>query len=196
MGFLDALFGKQKPAPPAAERLFAMGTAETALEAEQALTPTGAAALCFKGIASGPFQQMQRDVDALLHVAEHDEGSLITYRSFKDELGYTWLIFEGKDFQQLVSTVHIAARTFLDQGYGSQLLFAIFGFKNPDGRVMYWIYNYKRGSFYPFVPVSDSHDKQRRRDNPEELRLATAIGKELPVEQQLETWYPVWDLPF
>lgn len=195
MGFLDALFGRQKPSPPAAERLFAIGTAEPALEAEQGFTPTGAAALCFKGIASGPFQQMQRDVDALLKVAEQD-GNEVTYRSFKDELGYTWLIFESKDFQVLVSTVHIAGRTFLDQGYGSQLLFAIFGFKNADGHVMYWIYNYKRGSFYPFIPVSDSHDRLRRRDNPEELRLATAMGKELPVEQQLETWYPVWDLPF
>jgi hypothetical protein len=196
MGFLDALFGKQKPAQAAPERLFAIGTAEPALEAEQGLTPTGSAALCFKGVASGPFQQMQHEVEALLHIAEQDkENGGITYRSLKDDLGYTWLIFESKDFQQLVSTVHIGGRTFLDQGYGSQLLFAIFGFKNASGHEMYWIYNYKRGTFYPFVPVSDSHDKQRRRDNPEELRLGTAMDKELPVEQQLETWYPVWDLP-
>jgi hypothetical protein len=195
MSLLDAIFGHQKPVPVGPERLFAMSTAQITLETAQSLTPAGSAAMCFKDVASGPFAQMQRDLDAMLHVAERDaEG--VKYRPFKDDLGYSWLIFESADFQALVTTIHVASRTLLDQGYGSQLLFAIFAFKDAIGHVMYWMYNYKRGFFYPFVPQSDSHDKLRRRNNAEELRLASALDKELPMEKEIERWYPVWDLPF
>jgi len=194
VSILDTLFGRQKPQPVGPERLFAISTAETTLQTAQDLAPTETAAMCFKGIASGPFAQMQRDLDAMLHVAAADQNGA-QYRFFQDELGYSWLIFESRDFQTLVTTVHVASRTLLDQGYGSQLLFAIFPFKDTKGHVLYWIYNYKRGTFYPFVPQNDSHDALRRRNNPEELRLASAMKGEMPVEDQLEMWYPVWDLP-
>jgi hypothetical protein len=193
VGFFDALFGRQKPVPVGPERLFAMSTAQITLETEQQLTPAGAAAMCFRGIASGPFSQIQSQLDQLLEVAEHTEN--VKYRAEKDSFGYSWLVFSSPDFQSLVTTLHVASRTLLDEGYGSQLLFAIFAFRKQAGGTMYWIYNYKRGTFYPFVPVTDSHDPQRRRDNAEEMRIATAMSKEMPIEDQYEFWYPVWDLP-
>ena len=195
MGFLDSLFGRAKPAPVGPERLFAMSTAQITLETAQNLTPAGSAGMCFKGVASGPFAQIQSELDAMLKVAAKDDSTL-RYRTFKDDFGYSWLIFESSDFQELVTTIHVASRSLLDEGYGSQLLFAIFAFKTASNTPMYWIYNYKRGSFFPFVPETDSHDKMRRRNNPEELRLAAAMDKELPMEPDLERWYPVWDLPF
>jgi hypothetical protein len=194
MQIFDALFGRQKPVPAGVERLFAMSTAQVAMETEQNLTPAGTAAMCFKGIASGPFSQIQQDLDQLLKVASKSDA--VSYKPYKDELGYSWLIFTSDDFQGLVTTLHMASSTLLDQGYGSQLLFAIFAFKNADGHALYWIYNYKRSTFFPFVPHTDTHDRMRQRDNAEEMRLATALGKELPMEQELERWYPVWDLPF
>jgi hypothetical protein len=195
MGILDSLFGRQKPVPVGPERLFAMSTAQITLEADQGLTPAGTAAMCFKGVASGPFTQIQNDLEQMLQVAAKNDDTL-HYRPFKDDLGYSWLIFESSDFQGLVTTIHVASRTLLDQGYGSQLLFAIFPFTTTNNTTMYWIYNYKRGFFFPFVPQVNSHDKLRRRNNPEELRLAAAMDKELPIEQEIERWYPVWDLPF
>lgn len=194
MGILDTLFGRQKPVPVGPERLFAMSTAQITLETAQGLTSSGAAAMCFKGIASGPFQQIQSELDSMLKVSSQRDND-VTYRTYQDKLGYSWLIFTSPDFQSLVTTLHVASRSLLDQGYGSQLLFAIFPFKRTQGGTMYWMYNYKRGTFYPFVPVSDSHDTLRRRDNSEELRLAAAMGKEMPVEQETERWFPVWDLP-
>jgi hypothetical protein len=198
MGFFDSLFGRQKPIPASPDKLFAISTAQVALEAEQSLTPKGVAAMCFKKIASGPFQQLQRDLDQLLRLSDaHDPAAdNVSYRPYDDALGYSWLIFAGSDFQSLVTTVHVASRTLLDQGYGSQLLFTIFDFVAAQGAHVYWIYNYKRGLFYPFVPQNDSHDTLRRRNNPEELRLATAMKNELPMENEIERWYPVWDLPF
>ena len=194
MGILDTLFGRQKPVPIGPERLFAMSTAQITLETAQSLTPAGSAAMCFKGVASGPFNQIQSELEQLLKVADKGDNQ-VTYRSQKDDLGYTWLIFSSADFQTLVTTVHVASRSLLDEGYGSQLLFALFPFKAERGSLMYWMYNYKRGTFYPFVPKTDSHDKLRQRDNAEELRLAAALRDELPMEDETERWFPVWDLP-
>jgi len=192
MGFFDALFGRRKPVPVGPERLFAMSTAQVALESEQRLEPTGSAGICFRGIESGPFGLLQADLEQLLKIAGKDEQ--VTMKSFEDELKYRWFVFTSSDFQALVATIHIVSQTLIEKGYDTQLLFAIFAFKNAGGKPIYWVYNYKRGTFYPFVPQTDSHDKTRQRNNPEEMRLATAIGKELPVEQDFQFWYPVWDL--
>jgi len=67
----------------------------------------------------------------------------------------------------------------------------VFAFKDAKGRPLYWIYNYKRGSFYPFVPASG----QQQRDNERELQLRAQIGRELPVEAELERWFPLWGIP-
>ena len=56
---------------------------------------------------------------------------------------------------------------------------------------MHWIYNYKRGAFYPFVPAGG----EQQRDSERELRLQAQIGDDLPVETELERWFPLWDIP-
>ena len=177
----------------APERLFAMSTAQLALETEQHLTQPATAAICFKGVASGPFQRYPEEARPIAHLASRDDG--LTFKPFEDDLGYRWLIFSSQNFQALVTTLHVASQTLMEKGYGTQLLFAIFAFKDEQHQRIYWIYNYKRGYFYPFVPETDSHDRMRQRDNAEEMRLAAAMGKELPVEQELERWFPVWDVP-
>jgi hypothetical protein len=110
-------------------------------------------------------------------------------------MGYRWYIFSGADFQALVTTVHMASSTLIDRGYSSQLLFALFPFKDERGKEMYWVYNYKRSAFYPFVPLRDASDPNRQRDNAEELRLSAALGKEMPLERELERWFAVWNPP-
>jgi len=194
MGFFDTLFGRQKPAPMGPEKLFAISTAQVALEAEQSLKPTNTAAICFKGMASGPFTQMLTEMEQLLKLASSDDQ--LTVKPYNDEFDYRWFIFSGADFQALVTALHIASQTLVDKGYSTTLLFAVFPFTSAQGHEMYWMYNYKRGTFYPFVPQTDSHDRARARNNPEELRLATAMKRELPVEPELERWFPAWGLPF
>jgi hypothetical protein len=54
------------------------------------------------------------------------------------------------------------------------------------------IYNYKRNSFYPFVPVDGS---QKTRNTEEEMKMMATIGDEVPLEKDMTLWYPLWDLP-
>ena len=76
-------------------------------------------------------------------------------------------------------------------GYGDRLLAAVFAFRDEQAKPVYWIYNYKRGAFYPFVPAGG----EQQRDNERELRLKAQIGADLPVEAELERWFPLWDIP-
>lgn len=193
MGFFDTLFGRQKPTPAGPDKIFAMSTAQITLQTEQNLIATGSAAMCFKGLASGPFSAIQTELEQLLALASREDN--LTIKPSEDSLGYRWFVFTSTDFQALVTAIHMASSTLLDRGYGSQLLFAIFAFKRENGREMYWIYNYKRSKFYPFVPLRDANDPARSRDNPEELRLSAALGREMPIEPELERWFAVWSPP-
>jgi hypothetical protein len=193
MGFLDALFGRQRPVPPAKnERIFAMTTADVTLRTQEDMQPAATAGLCFQGIASGPFKQIQQELQELLKVAGTDVP--VNARPYEDALGYKWALIDSADFQSVVTTMHMVSQTLIDEGYGSQLLAAVFRFNDENGKPTYFIYNYKRGTFYPFVPRPDSHSHQR--NNPDELRLATVMKGDLPMEQDLERWYAMWDLPF
>ena len=70
------------------------------------------------------------------------------------------------------------------------MLCSVFGFRTKDGDAVDFVYAYKRGTFYPFVP-----DGERSRDNATEIRLNAALSNEMPMEPELERWYPVWDAP-
>jgi PspAB-like protein len=193
MGFFDTLFGRQKPAPAGPDKIFAMSTAQVTLQTEQNLTTTGSAAMCFKGMASGPFTAIQTELEQLLALAGREDHLAI--KPAEDNLGYRWFIFTGSDFQTLITAVHMASSTLMDRGYDSQLLFALFPFTYTNGKVMYWVYNYKRSMFYPFVPQRSATDASRARDNAEELRLSAAMSKEMPIEPELERWFAVWNPP-
>jgi hypothetical protein len=69
----------------------------------------------------------------------------------------------------------------------------VFAFQDERGRPLYLIYNYKRGSFYPFVPAGGGGTGQR--DNERELVLKAQLGSELPLESELSRWFPLWGIP-
>ena len=188
--FFDALFGRTRPEPPKVDRLFAIGTAEVSLEAQLRLTPAQDAGISFRPVESAYFEQMTTDLNQLLAISAKDTGTQV--KTLTDEYGFRWVVLNDDAFEDLVATIHITSETLIDQQFGEQLLAAVFRFNTPENRPVYWIYNYKRGSFYPFVPEQGT----RKRDNAYELRLSSAMEKELPIEAELERWYPIWDIPF
>ncbi len=117
--------------------------------------------------------------------------SATTVESSDDSYGFRWLILRGSDFEQLVVGLNAVSGAIEAGGYGERLLCAVFAFEDRQKRPLYWIYNYKRGAFYPFVPAGGSE----QRDSESELRLKAQVGGELPVEQELERWFPLWGIP-
>jgi hypothetical protein len=59
-------------------------------------------------------------------------------------------------------------------------------------RTLALIYLYKRGTFYPFVPLPGAAEK---RDNGLELQVRALLANDLPLEKDLSRWFPVWGAP-
>jgi hypothetical protein len=191
VGLRDVLFGRKQLKDAAGERLFAISTARITLETELDLRSTGAAGVCFKALSAGEFVRAENELQQLLDAVAVESGSKLERHT--DEFGFEWLVVRDGDFEDLVTTVHLVASEFESRGFGPQLLAAVFPFerKGFDGGRVYWIYGFKRGAFWPFVPKGE--DKER--DNAEELELKAKLERELPVEQDLSRWFAVFDAP-
>jgi hypothetical protein len=189
VGLRDVLFGRKKLPGPKEDRLFALSTAAVTLQTECGLNPAGAAAITFKPQSSGEFRSAFDDVDQLVEAAAQSAGSTIEHTS--DDYGYDWLIVRDPDLEDLVTTVHVVAAELIAKGFGEQLLAAIFRFGGTDDHPVYWIYGFKRGAFWPFVPNPDG----KTRDNARELELKAKLEAELPVEQDLTRWLALFGAP-
>jgi len=189
MGFLDVLTGRRKLAKPAPDRLFAMSTAYVTLETSLSITSAGAAAIVFQPLSTADFDSIVRDMEEVVRGTAADSGTVV--ETSDDSYGFRWLILRGADFDQLVVGINAVSSALEAGGYGERVLCAVFSFHDQRKRPIYWIYNYKRGFFYPFVPAGG----QERRDNERELVVKAQIGSELPVEPELSRWFPLWGIP-
>jgi hypothetical protein len=189
LGFLDILRGKRTVKQPAADRLFAMSTAYVKLELELALRSSGKAAIVFQPLATADFDGIVRDMEEVLRGQGSDTGT--TIEKTDDEFGYRWMLLSDPEMEDLVVGVNAVSSALQAGGYGDRILCAVFAFRDEQDRPLYWIYNYKRGAFYPFVPAGG----EQQRDNERELRLKAQIGADLPVEAELERWFPLWGIP-
>ena len=188
VGLRDTLFGRKKLAKPAAERLFALTTAAITLQTECNLRTAGVGAVCFKPLSAGQFVRAETDLQQLLDSVAADSGSKLERRD--DSFGFTWIVVRDTELEDQVTAVHAVAQGLEEQGFGEQLLAAVFRFDGGEHPV-YFVYGYKRGAFWPFVPTG----KDQERDNAEELELKAKLERELPIEQDLSRWFGLFDAP-
>jgi len=189
VGFLDVLTGRRKLAQPAPDRLFAVSTAYVTMQTSLGMSSRGAAAIVFQPLATADFESIVRDMEEVVRATAGDSGTTVT--SQDDSYRYRWLILRGGEFDDLVVGINAVGGALEAGGYGDRVLCAVFAFEDSHQRPVYWIYNYKRGAFYPFAPASGSE----QRDNERELILKAQLGRELPVEEDLARWFPLWGIP-
>ena len=190
MGFLDSLLGRTKAVPPDLDALFALPSAALTLQAATGLAPTGDGGVAVKRAEGGEFARTADEVDELLQftddvVVEHET----------DTYGYLWTVCRSGDrlVQDLVTALHAANSTWEARGFGPGLLCSYVEFAGEvDGRsrLVVLVYLYKRGTFYPFAPL-----RGQRRDQALELAVRARLDGELPVEPDLQRWFPIWDAP-
>ncbi|MBN1456155.1 MAG: hypothetical protein JW945_07905 [Methanomicrobia archaeon] len=188
MKLLDVLLGRVKPAPSKVDALFSISTAYVTLETKLDLHHAGAAGICFKIIPSTAFERLRADLKELLELARRETAT--EFELVSDQLGFLWIVLHDTDFEDLVTTLHLISETVIESGFDDQLLSSVFKF-TKESKPIYLIYAYKRGCYYPFVPLQG-----RERDVQYELKLRAQLEAELPWEKNMETWYPLWDLPF
>ena len=190
LGLRDVLFGRKQLKGPATERLFALSTAAVTLDVSCGLQFGGAGALVYKPLSAGEFSAAQHDVDELLRAAAKESGTEVEAKT--DHFGFDWIVVRDKDLEDVVTSVHAAASELEARGFGGQLLAAVFRFEGKDAeKPVYWVYGYKTGTFWPFVPTGE----EQKRDNSEELSLKAKLEHELPVEQDLTRWLGLFGAP-
>jgi hypothetical protein len=189
MGFLDVLTGKRKLAKPAPDRLFAISTAYVTLETGLEITTRGAAGIVFQSLATADFTSIVRDMEEVVRATAGDSATKV--ETSEDRYGFSWLILRGASFDDLVVGINAVSSALEAGGYGERVLCSVFAFQDARSRPLYWIYNYKRGAFYPFVPAAG----EQQRDTERELVLKAQLGSELPIESELSRWFPLWGIP-
>ncbi len=168
--------------------LFGMSTAYVTMEADLGYEPTGEAALCFADVDSTDFQDAMDEVESILDAGRVETGTRATFET--DDHGYQWVVLHDDDFEDLLTSIHFAADTLVERRYGSRLLAALFAFEDSrSDQVVYWVYSFRRGAYYPFAP--DPHDGHERNTSAE-FKLDSNLGDELTVESDKEYWYPLW----
>jgi hypothetical protein len=188
VGIFDALLGgKRKLSGPAPDRLFAMTTAYVTFETGLGLKHRGVAGIVFQPLATADFGAIVKETEELLQGSAQDTGTKV--ETADDEFGYRWLILRDDDFEDLVVSLNTVSTQLQGGGYGDRLLCAVFAFEDA-GKPIYFIYNFKRGGYYPFVPKG-----KQSRDTEHELRLKAQVGAELPLEEDIARWFPLWEIP-
>jgi hypothetical protein len=190
VGLRDALFGRTKQVAPNLDNLFALPTAALTLQSELDLVSSGQAGLCFKSGSGESTLTTDDDIKQLLNFdqTDNDKVSITT-----DDLGFKWLVIKDPDLNSLVTRIHSADTSMVENGLGPRLLCAVFGFvaKTPPGEgSLRLVYLMKQGTFYPFAPTGPS-----QRDNELELRVRSFLSTDLPIEKDLSRWMALWNLP-
>ncbi len=132
-------------------------------------------------------------MEALVTATGGDSGTSVATQD--DSYGYRWMVLQNPagapSIEDLAVGINAVSGSIETAGHGERLLCAVFAFTDAKGAPIYFIYNYKRGYWYPFVPAAG--DQQRSTER--ELQLKAQMSSELPIEPELERWFPLWGIP-
>jgi len=190
----DVLTGRHEVKGPAPDRLFAISTAYVTLESEHQIMPTGTAAIVFQALATSEFEATLRDMEEVVKATGGDSGTSVSTED--DSYGYRWMVLRNPagapSVEDLAVGINAVSGSIETAGHGERLLCAVFAFSDAQKRRVYFIYNYKRGFWYPFVP-DPSGPQQRSTER--ELQIKAQMSSEIPMEPEIERWFPLWGIP-
>jgi hypothetical protein len=200
VGLRDILTGRHEVKGPAPDRLFAISTAYVTLQSEHQIDPAGSAAIVFQALATSEFEATLRDMEEVVRATGGDSGTRVSTQD--DSYGYRWMILRNADgapsVEDLAVGINAVSGSIETAGHGERLLCAVFAFADAQKRRVYFIYNYKRGFWYPFVPAdagAGGEAAAQQRSTERELQLKAQMDSELPIEPELERWFPLWGIP-
>jgi hypothetical protein len=194
VGLRDILTGRHEVKGPAPDRLFAISTAYVTLGAEHQIEPVGTAAIVFQALATSEFEATLRDMEEVVRATGGESGTSVSTQD--DSYGYRWMVLRNPDgapsVEDLAVGINAVSGSIEMAGHGERLLCSVFAFADAAKRRIYFIYNYKRGFWYPFVP--DPANAQARLTE-RELQIKAQMASEIPMEPELERWFPLWGIP-
>jgi hypothetical protein len=193
VGLRDILTGRHAVKGPAPDRMFAISTAYVTLESAHQINPAGKAAIVFQALATSEFEATLKEMEEVVTATGGESGTTVATQD--DSYGYRWMVMNNPagapSVEDLAVAINAVSGSIETAGHGERLLCAVFAFVDAQSHPIYFIYNYKRGYWYPFVPAPG--DQQRSTER--ELQIKAQIGEELPIEPEIERWFPLWGIP-
>jgi PspAB-like protein len=200
VGLRDILTGRHEVKGPAPDRLFAISTAYITLQAEHQIEPAGTAAIVFQALATSEFEATLREMEEVVRATGGDSATSVSTQD--DSYGYRWMVLRSPtaapSIEDLAVGINAVSGSIETAGHGERLLCAVFAFNDARHQRIYFIYNYKRGFWYPFVPdpanaATGAAGGERLTER--ELQLKAQMASEIPMEPELERWFPLWGIP-
>jgi hypothetical protein len=193
VGLLDALTGRHQVKGPAPDRLFAITTAYITLQSEHQIVPAGTAAIVFQALQTSEFEATIKDMEEVVRATGGESSTQVATQD--DSYGYRWMVLRNPtgapSVEDLAVGINAVSSSIETAGHGERLLCSVFAFADARQNPLYFIYNYKRGFWYPFVPAGAKNERATER----ELQLKAQMAGELPMEPELERWFPLWGIP-
>ncbi len=196
------LTGRHQVKGPAPDRLFAISTAYVTLQTEHQIDPAGAAAIVFQALQTSEFEATIRKWKKSSRPPAGRPARRCATQD--DSYGYRWMVLRNPagtpSVEDLAVGINAVSSSIETAGHGERLLCAVFAFADEQRRPIYFIYNYKRGFWYPFVPARGRSARAAgaqpgERSTERELQLKAQMAAELPMEPELERWFPLWGIP-
>jgi len=193
VGLRDILTGRHEVKGPAPDRMFAIATAYVTLESEYQISPAGKAAIVFQALATSEFEATLKEMEEVVTATGGESATSVSTED--DSYGYRWMVLKNPEgapsIEDLAVGINAVSGSIETAGHGERLLCAVYAFTDARQQPIYFIYNYKRGYWYPFVPAAGEQQRSTER----ELQLKAQINGELPIEPELERWFPLWGIP-
>ena len=160
--FGDILFGRKKLQGPAAEKLFALSTAAVTLDTECSLrrpaTLRSSSSRSRRGVQLG---RERRGGAAARRCA--DSGSAIERKT--DSFGFEWVIVRDPQLEagRRRPRTGLGARTSRLRRPAARRGLPLRRRRLHSRQPVYWIYGFKTGTWWPFVPTGEKQERDNAR---------------------------------
>src|SRR3954453_10897203 len=101
------------------------------------------------------------------------------------------MLVRDSDLEDLAVGINAVTDALAVGGYSERVLCAVFAFEDQTKQPVSFIYNYKRGSWSPSGPPRGGRQRNAERDG----QIKARVAQVLPVEPELERWFPLWGIP-
>ena len=198
MGLRDILTGRHEVKGPAPDRLFAISTAYVTLASEHQIEPAGTAAIVFQALATSEFEATLKEMEEVVTATGGESGDdrLHAGRQLRlplDDPAAIRAALPAWKTSPLAST-RCRARS-RRPGTASGCCAPCSPSPDAPKRRVDLLHLQLQARLLVPVRARAARRRARQRSTERELQLKAQMASELPIEPELERWFPLWGIP-
>ena len=116
-----------------------------------------------------------------------------------DSYGYRWMVLHNPDgapsVEDLAVGINAVSSSIETAGYGERLLCAVFAFDDAQQTARLLHLQLQARLLVPVRASWPVRPPTSERSTERELQIKAQMASELPIEPELERWFPLWGIP-